>query len=201
MFWPDGFTGEFYQTFKDKLNTYWSLSNSSKNLNRMECKNANTSNKTNITQISEAERDTMPGVPELHHLLEFAQTHAHWVKDAIQPSHPLLPPSPPALSLSQHQGLFQWVSSSHHVAKYWSFSFSISPSNEYSGMIPFWMDWFDLLTVQGTLKSLLQHHSLRASILQCLVFFMAQLSHLHMTPQKTIALTIQSLSAKWCLCF
>ena len=85
-------------------------------------------------------------------------THVHWIGDAIQPSHPLSPPSP-ALNLSQHEGLFQWVSSSHQVAKYWSFSFSISPSNEYSGLISFRIDWFDLLAVQGTLKNLLQHHN------------------------------------------
>ena len=99
-----------------------------------------------------------PGFPVLHHLLELAQSHDHWVDDAIQPSHPLSPPSP-ALNLSKHQGLFQWVSSSHQVAKYWSFSFSISPSNKYSGLISFRIDWFDLLAVQGTLKNLLQHHN------------------------------------------
>ena len=105
------------------------------------------------------------GFPVLHYLPEFAQTHVHWVNDAIQPSHPLSSPSPSALNLSQHQGLFQWASSLHQVAKYWSFSFSISPSNEYSGLISFRINWFDLLTVQGTLKSLLQHHSSKASIL------------------------------------
>ena len=93
------------------------------------------------------------------------QTHVHQVSDAVQPSHPLSPPSP-AFSLSQHQGLFHWVSSSHQVAKLLEFSFSISPSNEYLGLISFRMDWLDLLAVQGTLKSLLQHHSSKASVLQ-----------------------------------
>ena len=106
-----------------------------------------------------------------------------------QPSHPLLSSSPPIFNLSQHQGLFKWVSSSHQVAKYWSFSFSISPSNVYSGLISFRMDWFDLLAVQGTLKSLLQYHSSKASILQRSAFFMVQLSHPYMTTGKTIALT------------
>ena len=85
-------------------------------------------------------------------------------------------PSPPAANPSQHQGLFQWVSSSHEVAKYWSFSFSISPSSEHPGLISFRMDWLDLLAVQGTLKSLLQHHSSKASILRCSAFFTVQLS-------------------------
>ena len=86
----------------------------------------------------------LPGFPVLHHLPEFAQTHVHWVGDAMQPSHPLSSPSP-FLNLSQHRGLFQWVSSLHQVAKkYWSFSFS--PSNEYSGLISFRIDWFDLLS-------------------------------------------------------
>ena len=89
----------------------------------------------------------------------------------------LCSPFPPAFNLSQHQGLFQWVSSSHQVAKVLSFSFSISPSNEYSGLISFRMDWLDLLAVQGTLKSLLQHHSSKASILHCSAFLMVQLSH------------------------
>ena len=120
----------------------------------------------------------------LHHLLEFAQTHALWISDAIQPSHPLLPSSPPALNLSQHPSLFKWVGSSYQVANYWSFSFSINPSNEYLGLISFRIDWFDLLTVQGTLKSLLQHHSSKTSILQCSAFFMAQFSHLHITTGK-----------------
>ena len=90
------------------------------------------------------------GLPVHHQLPEFTHTHAHWVGDAIQPSHPLLSPSPPALNLSQHQDLFKWVSI--RWPKYWSFSFSISPSNEYWGLISFMMDWFDFLAVQGTLQ-------------------------------------------------
>ena len=89
-----------------------------------------------------------PGFPVHHQLLELAQTHVHWVSDAIQPSHSLSPPSPPAFNLSQHQSLFQWVNSlAIRWPKYWRFSFSISPSNEYSGLISFRMDWFDLLAV------------------------------------------------------
>ena len=108
---------------------------------------------------------SMKGFPVYHQLSELAQTHVHWIGDAIQSPHPLPCPSPPAFNLSQHQGLLKWVSSSHQMAKYWSFSFSISPSNEYSGLISFRIDGFDLLAVQGTLKSLLQHHSSKASIL------------------------------------
>ena len=93
-----------------------------------------------------------PGFPVLQYLLEFVQTHVHWVINAIQPSHPLLSPSPPVFNLSQHQGLFQWVGASHLVAKYWSFSFSIFPSNGYSGLISFRIYWFDLLAIQGTLS-------------------------------------------------
>ena len=95
----------------------------------------------------------------------------HQVSDAIPSSHPLSPSSPPAFNLSQYQGLFQWLSSSHQVAKVWTFSFSISPSDEYSGLIFFRIDSFDLLVVQGTLKSLLQHHSSKASVLRCSAFF------------------------------
>ena len=101
------------------------------------------------------------GFSVLHHLAEFAQTQVHWVSDAIQPSCSLLPPSPPALNLSQHQGLFQWVGSLHQVAKVSELQHQ---SNEYSGLISFSFDWFDLLADQGTLKSLLQHHSSKASI-------------------------------------
>ena len=119
---------------------------------------------------------SMPGFPVHHHLPELPQTHVHWTGDAIQPSHPLSSPSPPAFNLSQNQGLFQWVSSSHQVAKVLEFSFSISSSNEYSGLISFRMDWLDLLAVQGTLKSLLQHHSSKASILWHSAFFIVQLS-------------------------
>jgi len=85
--------------------------------------------------------------------------------------------------------------------KYWSISFSIGPSNEYSGKISFRIDWFNFLAVQGTLKSLLQHHSLKASVLRCSAFFTVLLSHLYRTTGETIALTIQTLLAKWCLCF
>ena len=131
---------------------------------------------------------SLPGFPVLHYLLDLAQTHVHWVNDAIQPSHPLLLPYPFALNLSKHQSLFQWVGCLY-LAKYWSFSFSISPSKEYPGLISFRIDWFDPLAVQGTLKSLLQHHSWKASFLQCSAFFMVQLSHPCMNTGKTIALT------------
>ena len=117
------------------------------------------------------------------------QTHVHWIGDAIQPSHPLSSPSPPALNLSQHQGLCKWVSFSHHVAKVLSFSFNIRPSNEYPGMVSFRIDWLDLLAVQRTLKSLIQHHSSKASILQHSAFFIVQLSHPYMTTGKTKVLT------------
>ena len=137
-----------------------------------------------------------PGFPVFHCLQGFAQIHVHWINDAIQPSHPLLPSSPPAFNVSQHQGLFQWLSSSHQWPKYWSFSFSISPSNGYSGLIPLRIDWLDLLAVQGTLKSLLQHHSSKTSILQCSDFFMAQFSHPYMTAGKAIALTRQNFVSK-----
>ena len=92
---------------------------------------------------------SMPGFPVHYQLPEFIQTHVHCIGDAIQPSHPLSSPSPPAFNLSQHQGLFQWISSFHQVAKVLELSFSISPSNEYSGLISFRIDWFDLLEVQG----------------------------------------------------
>ena len=116
-----------------------------------------------------------PSFPILYYLPELAQTHVHWAGDAIQPSYPLSPLSPPALNLSRHQGLFQWVGSSHQGPKSWSFSFSISPFIEYSGLISFRMDWLDLPAVQGTLKSLLQQHNSKASVIQPSVFFMVQL--------------------------
>ena len=137
-----------------------------------------------------------PGLPVHHQLPQSTQTHVHWVGDAIQPSCLLSSLSPPALNLSQHQDLFQWVSSSHQVAKVLSFSFSISPSNEHQGLISFRMDWLDLLAVQGTLKSLLQHHSSKASILWQSAFFIVQLSHPYMTTGKTIALTRRTLLVK-----
>ena len=120
---------------------------------------------------------SMPGLPVHHQLLEFTQTHVHRVGDAIQPSHPLSSPSPPAPNPSQHR-VFSNESTLHiRWPKYWSFSFSISPSNEYSGLISSRINWFDLRAVQGTPKSLLQHHSLKASILQHSALFMVQLSH------------------------
>ena len=139
---------------------------------------------------------SMPGLPFHHHLLDLAQIHVHWVGDAIQPSHPLLPSSLlpsvfPSIRVFSNESV-------HHIRwpKYWSFNFSISPSNEHSGLISFKMDWLDLLAVQGTLKSLLRHHSSKASILWCSAFFIVQLSHPYMTAGKTIALTRRTLLAK-----
>ena len=139
---------------------------------------------------------SMPGFSVHHQLLELAQTDVHSIGDAIQQSHPLLSPSLHAFNLSQNQGLFQWVSSLHQVAKI--LEFSISLSNEYSGLTSFSMDWLDLLAVQGTLKRLLQHHSSKASILHHSVFFIDQHSHPYMTAYQlfSIALTRWTIADK-----
>ena len=139
-----------------------------------------------------------PGLPVHHQLLEFTQTDVHLVGDAIQPSHPLSSSLPPDPHPPQHQSLFQRVNSILHMRwpKYWSFSFSIIPSKEHPGLISFRMDWLDLLAVQGALKSLLQHHSAKASILWHSAFFTVQLSHPYMTTGKTIALTRQTFVGK-----
>ena len=122
-----------------------------------------------------------PGFPVLHDLPEFAQTHVHWFSDAIQPSHPLSPPSPPAFNLSQHQGLFQWVSSFYQVVKvlelqHQSFQLILT--------VNLLQDWLDLLAVQETHNSLLQHHHSKASVLQHSAFFTVKLSHAYMTTRK-----------------
>ena len=123
-----------------------------------------------------------PGLPVHHQLPESTQTHVHWVGDAFQPSHLLSSPSTPPFNLSQHQGFFRWVSSSHHVATVssgWSFSFSISPSNKYSGLISFRMDWLDLLAVQGIQASSLtpRFKSINSSVLSFL--YSPTLTHTH----------------------
>ena len=136
-----------------------------------------------------------PGLPVHHQLLEPAQTHVHRVSDAIQPSHPLTSPSPHAFNLSQHQGLFQWISSSHQVAKVLELRLQ-DQSHEYSGLISSRIDWLDLLAVQETLKCLLQHHSSKASVLRCSAFFIVQLSHPYSTTGKTMALTLWTFVSK-----
>ena len=138
---------------------------------------------------------SMLGLPVHHQLPESTQTYVHWVGEAIQPSHPLSSPSAPASIFSSIR-VFSNESALHiRWPKYWSFSFNISTSNEYPGK-SFRMDWLDLLAVQGTLKSLLQHHSSKGSILQCSVFFIVQLSHPYMTTGKTTALTRQTFANK-----
>ena len=129
---------------------------------------------------------SMPGLPVHHQLPEFTQTHVHRVSDAIQPSHPLsspspLPPIPPSIRVFSNESTLRM-----RWPKYWSFSFSLIPSKEIPGLISFRVDWLDLLAVQGTLKSPLQHHSSKASILWCSAFFMIQLSHPYVTTGKTI---------------
>ena len=136
-----------------------------------------------------------PSLPVHHQLPEFTQTHVHRVGDAIQSSHPLSSTSPPDFYLLRTR-VFSNESALHIWWPKYCFSLSISPSNEYSGMISFRIDWFDFLAVQWTLKSLLQHHNSKASGLWYSVFFMVQLSHSYMTTGKTIALTIQTFVAK-----
>ena len=134
-----------------------------------------------------------PGLPVHNQLPKFTQTHAHQVSDAIQPSHPLSFPSSSAPNPSSIR-IFSNESILHtRWPKYWSFSFSIIPSKEHPGLISCRMDWLDLLAVQGTPKSLLQHHTSKASILQRSAFFTVPLSHPYMTTGKTIALTRRTL--------
>ena len=128
-----------------------------------------------------------PGFPVHHQLPEFTQAHVHWVSDAIQLSRPLsslllLPSIFPSIRVFSNESVLpiRWP-------KYWSFSFNISSSKEYSGLISIKMDWLDLFEVQGTLKSLFQHHSSKASVLWHSVFFIVQLSHPYMTTGKTVA--------------
>ena len=128
------------------------------------------------------------GLPVHHQLPESTQTHVHWVSDAIQPSHPLSSPSPPALNLLQHQVFSNESALRIRWPKCWSFTFNISPSNEHPGLISFRMDWLDLLATQGTLKSLLQHHSSKASIFRRSAFFTVQLSHPYMNHRKNHSL-------------
>ena len=136
-----------------------------------------------------------PGLPVHHQLPEFTQTHVHQVGDAIQPSHPLTSPSPPA-PIPPSIRVFSNESTLHmRWPKYWIFSFSISPSKEHPGLF-FRMDRLDLLAVQGTLKSLHQHHSSKASILQHSAFLTVQLSPPYMTTGKTIALNRQTFVGK-----
>ena len=130
-----------------------------------------------------------PGFPAPQQLLELTPTLIHWVGDAIQPSHPHPLFILPAFNLAQHQGFFQWVSSSHQVDKVLEFQLQHRPSSEYSGLISFRIDWLDLLAVQGTLKSLLQHHCSKALFLWCSAFFIVRLSRPYITTGKTIALT------------
>ena len=130
-----------------------------------------------------------PGLPVHHQLLQLSQTHVHWVGDAIQRSHPLSSPSSPAFNLSHYQGVFQWVRSSHQVAKLLELQLQHQPFQWIFRLLSFRMDWVDLIAVQRTLKSLLQHHSLKASILWRSAFFIVQLSHPCMTTGKTVALT------------
>ena len=139
---------------------------------------------------------SMPGLPVHHQLLGFTQTHIHYVGDSIQLTHPLSSPSPPASIFHSIM-----VCSTDSVLcirwpKYWSFSFNISPSNEYSGPIYFRMDCLNRLAVQGTLNSLLQHLNSKASVLRHSAFFIVQLSHPYMTTRKTIALTRWTFAGK-----
>ena len=159
---------------------------------------------SSVTQSCPTLCDTMnrstPGLPVHHKHPEFTQTHIHRVSDAIQPSHPLsflllLAPIPPSIRIFFSESTLHMRS-----PKFWSLGFSSIPSKEILGLI-FRMDWLDLLAVQGTLKSLLQHHSSKASILLCSAFFTVQLSHPYMTTGKTIALTRRTLVGKVSLCF
>ena len=139
---------------------------------------------------------SIPGLPILHCLLEIAQIHVHWINNTIWPSHPLPHTFPFAFNFPRIRVFSNESALPIRQPKHWSFNFNISPSSEYSGIISFRIDWFDLLVVQGTLKSLLQHHSSKAWILRGSAFFMVQLSHPNMTIGKTIVLSTQTFVSK-----
>ena len=169
---------------------YYDIIHSSKHMATAQCQSVQFSTVVQSCPIlCDAIYCSTPGFLVHHQLSELAQIHGHQVSDAIPPSHPLSSPSPPAFNLSQHQGFSNESVLCIRWPKYWSFSFSISSSNEYSELIPFRIDWLDPHLVQGTLKSLLQHHSSKASIFPCSAFFMVQLTHSYMTTRKAIALT------------
>ena len=137
-----------------------------------------------------------PCYPVYHQLPELTQTHVHLIGDAIQPSHSLSSPSPPVFNFFPASGSFLMSQLFSSDGQSIGASASVSPSNEYSGLISSRIHWLDLLAVQGTLKSLLQHHSSKASILQCSAFSIVQLSHPYLTTGKTIALTRQTFVSK-----
>ena len=137
-----------------------------------------------------------PGFPVLHYVPEFAQTHVHWVSDAIQPSHSLPSSSSPALNLSQHQALLQRVGSSYQVDSFGTSASAPVLAMNTQGWFPLGLNWFDLLAIKGTLKSLFQHHSWKASIVRRSAFFMVKLSHMYLSTVKTIALTICTFVSK-----
>ena len=143
---------------------------------------------TNVLQFSSsnAMNCSMPGLPVYHQLPEFTQTRVHWVSDAIQPSHPLSSPLTSHSIFPSVRGLSSESTLRMRWPKYWSFSFNISPSNEHPGLVSFRMDWLDLIAVQGTLQSLLQHHSSKASILWHSAFFTVQPSHPYLTTGKNL---------------
>ena len=147
-----------------------------------------------VMSISLQPHRMQPSLLVPHHLPKFAQVHVCWTGDAIQPSRLLSSSSPFCLQSFLASGSLLAVCV--RWPKDWNFSFSTSPSSEYSGLISFRINWFDLRAVHGTLKSLLQHHSLQESVLWCSAFFMVQISHLYMTTGKTIALTIQTFFSK-----
>ena len=146
--------------------------------------------------MSNSSRPHAPRLPCLSLSSRVSQIHVHRVGDAIQPSHPLSSPSPPALNLSQHQGLFQWVGSLHQVTQVLEFQLQNQSYQRIYRVDFFRIEWLDLLAVQGTLNTLLQHHNSKPSILRCLAFFMAQLSHPYMTTGKTTVLTIWTVVGK-----
>ena len=141
-----------------------------------------------------------PGFPVLHYLPELVQTHVHWVNNAIQLSHSLSPPSPAFNPIPSIRAFSNESALRIRWTKYWSFSFSMSPSSEHSGLISFRIDWFDLLALQETLRGLLQHHNSKASNLWQSAFFMVQLSQLYVTTGKTISLDYTDLCQKSDVC-
>ena len=177
----------WYQSFNNISNKYSSINNISVQFSSVT---------QSCSTLCNPMNHSTPGLPVHHQLPESTQTHVHWVGDAIQPSHPLSSPPPPALNLSQHQGLFKWVSSSHKVAKVLEFQLQHQSLQWTPGLVSFRMDCLDLFAVQGTLENFLQYHSSKASILLHSAFFIVQLSYPYLTTGKAIALTRHTFVGK-----